>query len=439
MTRGNGQRPSGPSNRTPDPAFEEKKAKARANMALALTIEGFDADGRAVCPSCRKAERGSNRIFGDGGFKCHKCSFYIPNAVDLLVLPRLRGADGRIVGFVSARTDSTLTVKAAGGVTIEVPAKGAQLEGGDWKFRDAIEALSTGKVVGVDGQTREIKPAVEVEPEFNSVPNPELYAAVLELGDVEAAQTFYGRWHISADVVADSRAVRITDQRALLKGLRERFSPEEMIAAGLATPEGHMLVNARYPVVEPHILPDGRVASLQFRAGEDTEQSIAAHKAYKKAKEAAVAAGRQYRGEKHKYVPKFLSILGAPITGRCGFGLPRIQQLLEAADAGDGTLPDRIYVVEGFKDVLAARTMGLEAYGLAGAGLLPVRAVCRMLGRFEVHVALDADEAGEVGRERLMTHFANHGVTAVDHAPPAGMDITDVLVDKVTKASATVS
>lgn len=449
-------RTSGPRRRAePDPAFEAKKDKARANMALALTIAGLLADKRPICPSCHKAEKGSVKLFADGGFKCHKCGHYVANALDLLCSDWVRAtATGEIVGRLDSVDGDTIVVKATGGRVLRHTTETAKIERSEWKFRDAVEALSSGVVRGADGKPRQVAAAIEIEPEFVATPNPDLYARILELGDVEAAQEFYGRWFIDPTVVADSRAVRIMrDQRSLLAELVKDFKPEDIIAAGIATTEGYLLVNDRYPMCEPHILPDGRVASIQFRASEQTEEAIAAHKRYKAdyaaQKEAAEAAGRDFRfvGDKHKYVPKFLSVMGAPMNARVGFGLPRIVELIRAAgldvDAtgtvvpGTNPIPDtpigKLYIVEGFKDMVAARSMGLEAYGMAGAGLLPVRAVCRMFSLFDVRVSLDGDDAGESGRQRLVDHFANHGVTSTAQPPPAGKDITDVLVDKRTQ------
>jgi hypothetical protein len=105
-----------------------------------------------------------------------------------------------------------------------------------------------------------------------------------------------------------------------------------------------------------------------------------------------------------------MSLRGASIAARCGFGLPRLAQV--ADEVAVGGRRRTVYLVEGFKDLLAARTLGVESYGLAGAGLLPVRAVCELLGR-----------VGPIAVQ-------SHGVQAYAKAPPEGMDMTDVLVSK---------
>jgi hypothetical protein len=359
---------------------------ARLNIAAALALAGSLDGDKPRCPKCGRSKNGKVAVFADGGFHCHGCGYHANNAVDFLV--------------------------DAG-----------------WSFVNAKKALNGQPY---DGNPAPVDlPTVELRPEFTAVPDPEVYAAVIECGDVEAAVAFYGRWFIDADSVRRSRVTRIVDQAQMARTLKSRFGAERLIASGLATDEGLFLVNARYPLVEPHLLPDGRVAGLQFRASEETEADIAAHKAYAKARDEAKANGTKYTGKKVDYSPKFLSLRGAPITSRCGFGLQRLAELRADVEAGTRRAP-KVYVVEGQKDVLAANTLGLEAYGLAGAGLKPVRAVCNLLRPFEVHVSLDGDDAGAEGRKRLLEHFAAHGIVAVDHPPPDGMDICDVLVSKHT-------
>lgn len=405
------------------PTGEDRLGFARTQMARALSLEGYACDGLPVCPQCHTAQKGKGKVFEDGGFKCHACAYYAYNALDFLTLPRVRRG-GTIIGQAKEVTDRDLLVRTRGDES-RVPLAEVTLEGGKWGFAQAVDALCGADVAHPEGKTP-VLDAIEAKPTFEATPNPALYQRVLELGSLEAAQAFYGRWHIDPEVVARFRAVRITDQRALLRGLREQFSPEEIIAAGLATQEGHLLLNARYPVIEPHILPDGRVAGMQFRGSEEVEAHVAAHKAYKARRDVAEVAGVPHTETKVEYVPKFLSLLGASAAQQCGLGLENLQHLVEA---GEPAGLARVYIVEGFKDLLAGETMGLSCYGLPGAGKLPVRAVCQLLARFgEVHVALDGDEAGAKGRERLLVHFKLHGVSAVEHPPPVGMDICDVLV-----------
>jgi hypothetical protein len=410
-------------------APDDRIVAARRQMPLALALEGFVVDGRPACPDCHRADVGRNKLFEDGGFKCHGCGFYVANAVDLLTRSRVRArSTNRVIGTAESVNAGVVKVRIGAERHEDHPESAVSIEGGLWSFRDALDALSGGEIRHPDGAVPEI-PVLEVKRQFTAVPNPELYRAVLDLGSVEAAQEFYGRWHISPEVVASSRAVRIVDQRRLLRDLSATFGPDELVRAGLATEEGYLLVNQRYPVIEPHLLPDGRVAGMQFRGSEETERLVAAHKAYKVAKESVEARGEKYTGDKAKHVPKFMSLNGASPASRCGFNLPEI-----AAAAKSGS-HRRVWLVEGFKDVLAGAELGMLCYGLPGAGLLPVRAVCALLSQFDVRVALDGDAAGAAGRERLLKHLARFGITATEKAPPVGMDICDVLVAKKTAVS----
>lgn len=368
---------------------------ARGQMVRALSLEGLvTEDGLAVCPECGESGRGKTKVFADGGFHCHSRGHHVDNAIDLLVS---RG----------------------------------------WKFPIAVRAL-IGDDSAIPAELRgRASSTVAIAPTFDAFPDVEVYEAVLAGGDVDAACEFYGRWYITEEVVRESRAVVITNPKALARDLVSNFTPDRLIACGLASEEGKLYIHGGYPVIEPHLLPtDGSpCTAMQFRGSIETERRVAEHNAAKAAKKAAEAAGRPYRGPKVDYVPKFLSLRGATIASRCGFGLPRLGELAAAADAarsrGEEPRPKRVYIVEGFKDLLAARTLGVEAYGMAGAGLLPVRAVCAIIGRIGVAaVSLDGDAAGDAGRARLMEHFASHGVAAEVKLPPPGMDMADVLAAK---------
>lgn len=399
--------------------------EARTKMARALSLEGYAQDGLPVCPNCLKAQKGKAKIFDDGGFKCHACAWYVYNAVDFLTQPRVR-RNGQLIGQAKEITDKSVTVRDRNG-EFAIALDEVTLEGGKWPFAAAVDALLGADVQHPEGKAPTID-VIEFKPSFVATPNTDLYGRVIELGSVEAAQEFYARWFIDPASVEAYRAVRIMDQKQFMSDLREDFSPEEIVACGLATPEGYLLVNNRYPVVEPHVLPDGRIAGMQFRASEKTEQEIAAHKAYSARKKQAESEGKPFTEDKVPYVAKFLSLNGATAPQRCGFGLHLIE---DAVRSGDPQRLKRATIAEGFKDSLAGATFGLLTYGLPGAGILPVRAVCNLLTHFEeVHVCLDADEAGEKGRRQLIAHLESFGIKAIDHPPPAGMDITDVLVSK---------
>lgn len=401
---------------------------ARENMAYALTLEGYATeDGLPVCPSCLKAEKGRATIHPDGGFKCHGCGFYTHNAVDFLTRSRVRH-QGRVVGTFGSHKGDQVEVnpRRRGEQPTLLPASEVVVEGGSWQFATAVRALLGEDVPHPEGSVP--IHTVVAQAKVTATPNPELYSRVLELGDVSAAAHFYGRFAIPPHVVEAFRVTQIVDQRALVAGLRKDFSPQDLIAAGLATAEGHLLVNARYPVIEPFILPDGRVAGMQFRASEETEAAIAAHKHYKAARDKALAESKEFSGEKVPFTPKFLSLVGTSSAQRCGFGLHLLQH---AIDSNNPEKLRRVDIVEGAKDAMADTTFGHLSYGLPGAKVLPVRAVCLLLARFEeVHVCLDGDAAGAEGRAALLDHLQRFGINAVDHPPPDGMDIADVLMAK---------
>ena len=97
------------------------------------------------------------------------------------------------------------------------------------------------------------------------------------------------------------------------------------------------------------------------------------------------------------------------------------------------TLPagSKIYVVEGFKDMLAARSMGVDAYAIPGTGVMPSKKVCAMLARFDVIVVLDGDAAGAKGRENLMVHLTANSVKCrVMSDIRENLDIADILVER---------
>jgi len=402
----------------------ERIAQARIQIARALAVEGYVSDSLAVCPQCHGTGKGKNKVFDDGGFTCHRCGFYTHNAVDFLTRPRVRQG-GQIIGQATEVTGDTVKLRSRGEETV-VKASEVTLEGGKWRFGDAVEVL-----LGADLPHPEGKPPatgkIAVAKSFVADENWELYEHVVSLGSLEAAQEFFSRWHIDPDVVARFRSVRITmSDTALMKALRERWTPEQVVSSGLATPSGFMLLDHRYPVIEPHLTPDGRVAGMQFRASEETERKVAAHKQFSARRKAAEDAKAPFDEPEVPYVPKFMSLAGATQAMAPGIGVANLAALVAA---GDPAKLRRVYVVEGFKDVLAGETMGMTCYGVPGAGKVPVRGVCQLLARFDqVFVTLDGDEAGAEGRKRLLAHLESHGINAVEKTPPEGKDIAFSLV-----------
>jgi hypothetical protein len=292
-------------------------------------------------------------------------------------------------------------------------------------------------------------PRVEIEPTFEAVVDPEVYDAIRDAGSVEAAQRYWAMWHIHPDVVADAGSTMLTDPdtdvvRALLyapqdseafkqawrrhvaavrriqQNLAERFGMPRLRAAGvvmdLEKKKDHFLINEDYPVLEPHTAPTGNIVGMQFRPVGPMKAKIDAHKAWKRrweaeartrwpddvtkkasdAWQAAYAEDPETAGPKHEYKAALLSLRGAGQDSLVGCGLHRIAQL----PPGSVVLP-----VEGYKDHLAVRTCGAEAYGVPGTGNMPPLVACRVLEPHKLLIAMDGDAAGAKGAVALDEHF----------------------------------
>jgi hypothetical protein len=395
-------------------AFEADVAQARIKIDRAFALAGLAPGGsrtKLVCPGCGAV--GKTKLNADGYAHCYK--------------------EQGMPGY--KQRDAIEVLRLCG-----------------WTFADAVDdLLDRPRRSDKPGRTNTApaspaRPKVIVMPtveEFTATVDTEVYNALMALASHEAAVTFYGRWHISAEAVASLGARVLLDPDAAARTLSKQFGLERLVACGLAMPveedkdsknatDAHvrLLVNRSYPVIEPHMHPNGRdVLSMQFRASVKTEERIRAHKQFKAAEAAALAAGEQFTGEKAAYVHKFLSLRGSPDHARVGGGLPAIRAAATAPDR-DYTQPLRVVVVEGLKDVAAAATWGRLAYALPGAGVLPPARVLAEFARLGVTlaVALDGDSAGEAGKAAVLAHLEAAGISAVDQPMPAGMDVTDTLV-----------
>jgi hypothetical protein len=389
---------------------DEDKLAAKHQLAQAFSIAGLIVDGNVVCPKCGTSKKGKVQLktSADTGipyWKCHKCS-----------------ERGDAIGIL---TD----------------VKG-------YEFTDAINVL-----IGRDGSGRAlrtvVRPEVEIAPSFTAVIDVEVYNMVRDSGSLEMAQRYYQRWHISPESVAEAGSRYITDAGALHKMLLERFGRQRLIACGVLTVDKNgkdfFLFNDDYPVIEVHASPAGHVVGMQFRPSPKRMLKVKAHKEWKRrwsgvvdtdgnelepgdAWLAAYTADPDTTGPKAPYVTPFLSLKGAGTDSLVGCGLPRITQLpLPDRSAA----PTKVYVVEGFKDLLAARTLGVEAYAIPGTGVMPPEKVCKILSRHQMVVTLDGDEAGARGRANLMAWFATQDVPAVEKTDMRpGMDIADILVER---------
>jgi 5S rRNA maturation endonuclease (ribonuclease M5) len=237
----------------------------------------------------------------------------------------------------------------------------------------------------------------------------------------------------------------LTDPVGLQRALLARFGRDRLLACGLLTVASSgrdfFLFNDEYNVVEPHHTPDGHVSGLQFRPSPAQKAKVDAHKAWKKrwsgrsdrdgnvldpsdAWKQAYEADPAAAGEKVGYVTPFLSLRGGTPGHLLGCGLPRLARIDTGAT---------VYVVEGFKDLIAARSLNVEAYAIPGTGVMPGDAAITVLRRHKVVVALDGDAAGAKGREAVAAHLREHGVEVITRTLPSGMDMADLLVDRTAR------
>ena len=365
---------------------EEDKEQAKRNISEAFAMAGLVSGGRYVCPACQKvhSKKGTLSVRDRGTWKCFSSD---------------EGGD------------SISLIQEAFG----------------YSFPQAVNAL-LGRPIDGEGtpppkpKVRDLPPVDETRP--TSTIDPEVYGAVLQFaGNAgrEAAAEYYGYWHISPDAVYESGSAMVLDTRAMESALVERFGMKRLHDCGLVvkTQKGkdYFLLNKDYPVIEPHITPQGYVVGMQFRPSVEQRKKVEAHKRWAAAKERGDTSVPEV-----KYVPKFMSLSGIDADASLiGFGLRRLWQ------APPNTI---VRVVEGFKDYLAARTMGHEAFGIPGTSAVLSDNVVALLKRHRIAVALDGDSAGEKARENWVEQLRERGVRARSIPMPPNMDVADILVKR---------
>ena len=381
---------------------DNDRETARRQLRLGFAAAGLFEENRPVCPACGENRRGKVKLKEEAAnpyWKCFRCGEF----ADVFHAMELRGI----------------------------------------KFTEAMRVL-LGRGGSIDpSRLREIAGVLESTPSFVADVNFEVYDLIRDTADLEAAQKYYGQWHIDPAVVEDAGSRYITDAKKLEKELLSRFGRDTLLQCGVLMIDKNgkdmFLFSNDYPVIEPHESPNGHVVGLQFRPSPRQLLRIRAHKDWKKrwsgtvdkdgqaieAKEAwrtAYAADAEAAGEYAPYIAPFMSIRGAGPDSLVGCGVHRIAGLDNAT---------KVYVVEGFKDLMAARSMGVEAYAIPGTGIMPPEKVCRLLGRHEMIVMLDGDDAGAKGRANLLAHFATNGVKAAEMRDVRiGMDVADILVER---------
>lgn len=383
---------------------DEEIKKADGEILRAFALLGLvSKEGTLVCPVCgtskrKKVELKTSSSSGKHYWTCHKCpESWGGSAIDLL--------------------------KEHGGRT----------------FAQAVEELLG---ISETGKGRITLPKIEISDAFAAVVDVEVYDAVRDAGSLAKAQEYYARWHISPEAVQEAGSTMIEDPDTLQKKLIETFGLPRLFACGLVTEDKNknpvFLFNRDYPVVEVHQAPSGHVVGMQFRPSPQRMQLVQAHKSWKKRwsgqtdkdgkeLEADEAWRRAYEkdqtvGRKAGYVTPFLSLKGGTPDHLVGCGLKRLVEIPRQST---------VYIVEGFKDLLAARTIGVEAYAIPGTGVMPPERSIEILRLHQVVVMLDGDDAGAAGREHLVTYLNERGVQAkpIDEIR-VGMDVADILVER---------
>jgi hypothetical protein len=273
----------------------------------------------------------------------------------------------------------------------------------------------------------------------------EVYNMIRDSGDLQSAQAYYARWHIDPKIVEVSGSRYLHNCEKLHEELLAQFGRERLIACGVIIIDKNgkdfFLFNDDYPVIEPHLSPKGHVVGMQFRPSPKRMEKVRSHKRWKQrwsghrdangndldpeqAWQQAYVNDPENAGERHKYVMPFLSLRGAGTDSLVGCGISEIAKLPITNP------PTKVYIVEGFKDWLAARTLGVHAYAIPGTGVMPPVKVCKMLARHQMIVTLDGDEAGAKGRANVMLWLAEQKVPAIEKTDMReGMDIADILVE----------
>lgn len=369
------KRPVGAGTLIPQKEIDE----AAGQLERAFALAGLVGANGLICPSCGTTKK-KKVVLKPKYWKCHRC-----------------GAYGGAIKLVQD-----------------------QLGVG---FREAVELLLGRRPADEQLAARERQiTEIAVAGGFVATEDWDVYGALLESDhvSVEAAQRYYGRWHIDPNVTAEAGARYVIDVAALRAELVETFGADRIVNAGLAmrrdgSDDIWLLCGTKYPQLEPAIDAVGRVRNLQFRPSVAQKRKVDAHKA-----------------GNGKYVPPFLSIRGAGPRHLIGIGLERLGKIE----------PSVVYIVEGFKDVLAARTLGFEAYGLPGVGVYPPPKVVEWLAGLghRLVVTLDGDEAGRAAQPLVVEWFTSKGFPTErisTKTMPEGMDVTDRLVDRHARAGCT--
>lgn len=409
-------KPSSTTTSVKSQSFEDRLKKARGSTLAAFKVLKLLTNGKAhLCPAC---SRQKVKIFANATWQCRRCGTY--------------GGPRNIQGGSKSNPNALNTGNA---IDLVMFATGKT-------FTEAIDIL-------LNETAQQELEEIDIEPDFQANIDSEVYQAVLDSGSLERAKEFYGRWMISPEAVETSGCTYIESPVALAKDLIKQFGKVRLAAAGLLSQKGQLLISPRYCVIEPQLGLDGKPKNLQFRAGPEQEAKLKEYAEYKREKALAEETGSPLPPSM-RFVPKFMSLLGATSDSRVGFGLPAISRLSPSST---------VWIVEGMKDVLAANSLRLNSYGLPGIGVMPQEDAVKVLARLHIKIAYDGDDGGTTGRQALVRHFRKYGIVegtftteevkelsdlakkiykyrrkqslTLEHRfPPEGSDMTDVLISK---------
>lgn len=318
----------------------------------------------------------------------------------------------------------------------------------DIPFWEAVLILLGEKKI--EGLTLSVVSSSNFENTFVSTVDVEVYNDIqkyFKIKGIKGAIRYWSEWHISPQIVLESGSTILhapelgIDSQELYKFLLAKYGQERLIKSGVGWErdgEIQFFFGPKYAVLEPHEYraewskgrsPLSKIPGItwfQLRPIDRTKQSVEAHKAWKKrwgskeVWEEAYKRNPKQAGMYAKYVSPFLAVKGATPQSIVGSGLRQIS-----------ALPDNstVMVVEGFKDLLAARTLGFNAYAIPGVGMTPPTKVLDVLRRHRLVLALDGDAAGDNGTENLLSYFKDNKLNVVvSKERVGGMDWADRLV-----------
>lgn len=396
-------------NKKPEPLLvkggsEDAKLAAKHKLAEAFTIANLVHEGNLVCPECNTFKKGkvsfkTSQTTNVPYWKCYKC-----------------GERGDAISILQKKYNIT--------------------------FYEAVNEL-LGKTNNID-KSQNVHVNIPIMTQTtNSIIDVEVYNAVQKLGNVSKAADYYGLWHIDREVVQNSGTVYLENCTEIHSELLRKYGRERLLKCGLMIVDkkgkDFFLFNDDYPVLEPHTAPNGNILGMQFRPSFQRMLRVKEHKNWKmkwsnitdskgeildpaKAYSIAYGINPEKAGAKIPYVTPFLSLKGAGPDSLVGCGLHNIAPLKTS---------ETIYIVEGFKDMLAALSMGAYAYAIPGAGVVPPEKVCKILQNHKVVITLDSDKAGDEGSIKVHEWLASKNVKSVIKRNPRGnMDITDILVER---------